>query len=560
MAPQLIRTRSPKGVAQVNPTRPARWLGAVVVLTAFAVFGATTSPLASVAARGSGSGGWSPLGHGTKRKAPALTGKVETFTSVGKTLYVGGDFLDAGGLAAADHIAAWNGKAWSALGGGLGNSPSAVYAIAVDPVTGDVFAAGSFQDAGGDLRADAIARFNGTSWTSLSSVGLNGTAFALAIVGRTLYVGGGFSEAAGIAEADSVASYGIDSGVWSAITNGSNDIGGTVCCLVPDGGSGLYVGGSFIDADGIAAADYAAHYLGATSWSPIGASTPLNGRVRAIAVSGSNVYVGGDFINAGGNTNADKVALNAGSDWLPLGSTSAFGDGGNAIYALAVDEDTVFAAGYFNNAGGSAKIDGIGAFSAGAWRNVGTNGTGHDGPVPVNTLMTSLRVVGDQLFLGGLAPAIGGSTRNAYASSFRLRQPDGQISVGSGALVGNGVYNSTGARQTRHQTVHRSKTGTFRIKIANDGFSADTITLKGPGSTSGFKVTYLSGSTNITAQVVAGTYSLGSMEAGASRTIKLEVTVTSGATIGATRTVLVSSKSTGAGTPKDTVKATVTVR
>jgi len=539
----------------MNPTTPLRSVRAVVVLAAIAVIVMTA--LRFTTATAAGSGGWNPIGHGATASDPALAGKVETFTSAGNTVYVGGDFIDAGGLAKADHIASWDGTAWSALGGGLGNGPSAVYAIAVDPVTGDVFAAGSFQNAGGDQAADAIARFDGTSWTSLSSVGLNGPVFALAIVGRTLYIGGGFSEAAAIAEADAVASYGIDSGAWAAITNDSNDIGGTVCCLVPDGNGGLYVGGSFINADGIAAADYAAHYLGGTAWSAIGTSTALNGRVRAIAVSGSNVYVGGDFVNAGGDTSADKVAKYDGSDWSPLGSTSAFGEGSSSVYALALDKGTVFAAGYFNNAGGNAKIDGIGAFKAGAWTNVGSDAAGTNGPVPLNTQMTSLRVVGDQLFLGGLASAIGGSTKNGYASWFRLRQPDGQIAVGTGAFVGNGVYNTTGANQTRQQTVHRTRTGTFTIKITNDGFSADTIDVKGAGSFGPFKVTYLSGTTNITAAVVAGTYSTGSIGAGASRTIKLKVTVASGASVGATRAFLVSSTSTGAGTPKDTVKAIV---
>ena len=51
------------------------------------------------------SGGWSNLGHGATATTPPLNGTVETFTSVGTTLYVGGDFIDAGGLPKADHIA-----------------------------------------------------------------------------------------------------------------------------------------------------------------------------------------------------------------------------------------------------------------------------------------------------------------------------------------------------------------------------------------------------------------------------------------------------------------------
>ena len=57
--------------------------------------------------------------------------------------------------------------------------------------------------------------------------------------------------------------------------------------------------------------------------------------------------------------------------------------------------------------------------------------------------------------------------------------------------------------------------------------------------------------------MVAGTYSIGPVGAGASRTIKLKVKVTSAASVGSARSILISSTSTGVGRPKDTVKATV---
>src|SRR5436190_11106667 len=77
------------------------------------------------------SGGWSNLGHGSLSTTPPLNDRVQTFYSVGSKVYLGGDFTNAGGLANADHIAIWNGTSWSALGGGLGDAASAVYAIAV---------------------------------------------------------------------------------------------------------------------------------------------------------------------------------------------------------------------------------------------------------------------------------------------------------------------------------------------------------------------------------------------------------------------------------------------
>jgi hypothetical protein len=502
------------------------------------------------------SGGWSNLGHGATATTPPLTGTVETFTSVGTSLYLGGDFINAGGLPKADHIATWNGTSWAALGDGLGDAASAVYAIAVDPTTGKVFAGGSFQDAGGDSQADRIAVFNGTTWTSLSSVGLNGPVFALAIVGRTLYVGGGFDNVGGAAEADSIVAYNIDTGAWSATTDESGDIGGTVSSIVPDGSGGLYVGGNFIDANRIDQADFVARWTGGVSWSALGGSAALNQRVRALAISGSDLYVGGDYTNADGIAAADKVAHWNGSSWSSLGSS--IDAGGMAVYSVLVDRGTVVIAGYFNNAGGLAKADGIAAYNGSTWTNVGTNASGTDGPVSLNTQMNALRVVGNKLYLGGHDSSIGDSTMNGYAAWYRVRQPDGQIAVGTGPFVGNNIYNTNGNMQVKSQTVHRTMTGTFSIKISNDGLGSDSFTVKGGGTSGAFTATYLNGAVDITAQVVAGTYAVNNLAAGASKTLTLKVKVGSGAAVGSSKAFLVTTTSTGGGTPKDAVKAAVT--
>jgi hypothetical protein len=331
---------------------------------------------------------------------------------------------------------------------------------------------------------------------------------------------------------------------------------GTIAAMVPDGSGGLYVGGCCADIDGIAAADYIAHWTGGTSWSALGTGA-LNNRVRALAISGTDLYVGGDFTNAAGDADADKVAHWNGSTWSSLGP-SFFGDGGNSIYAMAESQGTVVAAGYFNNGGGLAKADGIAAFVGSTWKNVGTNATGTDGPVSLNTTMLALRVVGAKLYLGGLDSSIGDGSMNAYGAWYRIRQPDGLIASGAsgGTFAGNNVYNATGASQTKSLTVHRGNTGTFRIKITNDGFATDNFTLKGPGSSGGFTATYKNGANVVTAPVVAGTFSF-SLAPAASKTITLTVKVGTGVSVGASKSWLVTATSTGLGTPKDSVKATV---
>jgi uncharacterized membrane protein len=142
--------------------------------------------------------------------------------------------------------------------------------------------------------------------------------------------------------------------------------------------------------------------------------------------------------------------------------------------------------------------------------------------------------------------------------SFRYRQPDGQIKTASTAYVGDNIYNATGASQTRSLTVHRNTTGSFTIAFTNDGIVNDNFLVKGAGSGGGFTVKYLNGATDITAQVVAGTYAFTNVAPNTSRAITLQVTVASSVTVGAVKAFLVTASSSIAGAAKDTVKASVT--
>ena len=496
---------------------------------------------------GATSGGWSNLGHGATATTPAFNDKVQSLAMSGTKLYVGGDFTNAGGIASADHIATWNGTAWAAVGSGLGDSPSAVYAIAVDGTK--VYAGGSFQNAGGETSADGLAVYDGSAWHSILSVSVVGTVFALAISGRTLYVGGTFENLNGIAEADEIAAYGLDSHAWSAITDGSGDIE-QVSTIVPDGSGGLYVGGDFINANGIAEADFIAHWSGGVSWNALGA---LNNGVDEIAVDGANVYAGGRFTNAGGDAEADYIAQWTGSAWTSLGNVPF--PVGSRVRTVTVSGGIVIVGGYFNDATGNTKADSIAAYDFGTWRNVGTNATGSDGPVSFHGDLYVLRVFGGLLYAGG-PQTIGGSNLNQSAASYRFWQPDEQIKT-SAAYAGNNVYNATGKKQSKSLTVQRNHTGTFTILLTNDGFAQDFLQIKGPGSSGGFTVAYFQGTTNITAHVVAGDYYYGLLP-NQTQPITVKVTVGGGVAIGAKHSWLVTETSQMSGV-KDAVKAKVTV-
>ena len=120
-------------------------------------------------------GSWHALGSGGGPGGGPVDGYVRSLTAHGTDLYVGTDAKDVAGIAQADHVARWNGSAWSAVGssanGKDGWFPATAFIYAMTTVGPRVFAAGSFQNAGGDPRADQIAYFDGTAWHALGSNG-----------------------------------------------------------------------------------------------------------------------------------------------------------------------------------------------------------------------------------------------------------------------------------------------------------------------------------------------------------------------------------------------------
>jgi hypothetical protein len=64
----------------------------------------------------------------------------------------------------------------------------------------------------------------------------------------------------------------------------------------------------------------------------------------------------------------------------------------------------------------------------------------------------------------------------------------------------------------------------FRISIQNDGTAAERIKVKAGGSGAGWKIQYFHLTTNITTEVVAGTYRTPLLAAGGSYLIKAKLT------------------------------------
>jgi len=161
-------------------------------------------------------GVWHQMGTGPSNGGGALDDYARAITAHGTDVFVGTDSRNIGGIAQADHVARWNGSAWSAMGSNTGGAdgwfPASGFIYAMTTSGSRVFVAGSFQNAGGDPRADNVAVWDGSAWHGLGSNGAGngpwiGNGLALATFGPRLFAGGNFTTAGTDRQAEFVASY-----------------------------------------------------------------------------------------------------------------------------------------------------------------------------------------------------------------------------------------------------------------------------------------------------------------------------------------------------------------
>ena len=525
------------------------------------------------------SGTWSTLGSNGSGDG-ALSGIVYALAVSGSNLYVGGSFADAAGIPGLDYLAMWNGSAWSQVGTYHGAINDTVYALAVSGT--DLYVGGDFTDAGGIATADKVARWDGTSWHALGSNAAHddgaltihnffSSVMAIAVSGTDVYVGGLFSDAAGIANADSIAMW--DGSSWSALgSNGAGDgaIGGGVDSLAM-AGTDLYVGGQFDNAAGNAFADNIAMWDG-TSWSALGsnpthddgaiaAPNPVENdySVYALALIDGDLYVGGDFLVTAATPRADNIAMWDGTTWSAVGSNGSGGAALNdVVSALAVSGTDLYVGGEFTDAAGAPRADRVAMWDGTSWSALGSNGAGGGA---LNNRVYALAVSGIDVYAGGYFTdaatiATADDVAKWHPTAASTRKPDGRVRLGStGAFVGDDVYNTTGIGQSVGGGVSGGGIVAFGISIQNDGVLTERLKVKGTKSTSAnYTVRYTHGKTNITKAVVAGTFKTPLLAFGASYLITVSVTVASTAPLHTRLTLLATISSVGNTNAKDVVK------
>ncbi|MGE0143107.1 MAG: hypothetical protein AB7I19_00400 [Planctomycetota bacterium] len=328
-----------------------------------------------------------------------IDGEVRALAAIGADMIVGGTFQTAEG-APMSRIARWTGSSYTSLDTGIvGSSVDALLSLNDD----EVVAGGLFSSAGG-VNANNIAGWNGTAWAALGT-GCDQQVLALArLPNGDLVAGGRFSSAGGV-PCSRIARWNGSS--WSPIGGGMN---GDVLTLAVRRDGTLIAGGAFTVAGGVSCSRIA--QWNGVAWSPLGSGT--DGEVHGLAVRQNQEIVAvGAFRTAGGVPVA-RCALWTGSTWLSM----AAGDGDPTTPAavIALPAGDVIAGRGFHQPSTTSDA-GISRWNGSTWSGIGS----------------------------GLSAASAGATVAVRALAFRA---DGVLIVGgsfgtAGALVSRGIARLT---------------------------------------------------------------------------------------------------------------------
>lgn len=227
---------------------------------------------------------WSALGSG-------VNGAVNAIASIGSDIYVGGFFTSAGGNSNIKYIARWDGSNWNALGTSVNGN---VRALAVSGT--DLLVGGQFSTAG-SISAGGIAKWAGNTWSRSGFFGTNGVVSAIHVNGNDQYIGGNFTNV-GASPNPGVVNTKVAKWNGTQLTKlgaGNWDVQAYIYTITTMG-SDVYIGGQFSNAAGVNA-PFIAKWDG-NNWSSLGSGTSL--WVNTIYVNGTDIYVGGEFTSAGG--------------------------------------------------------------------------------------------------------------------------------------------------------------------------------------------------------------------------------------------------------------------
>jgi hypothetical protein len=337
----------------------------------------------------------------------APTPRVSALALMGDTLYAAGNFTQIGGrpLAslAALNATTGNALAWTPDSVGPryeGFPPRLCTALAARGAT--LYVGGSFETLEGRSHPFVAALSRETGAAGEWDPKLNDAAYALAVTGDTVWLGGSFASVGEWRHRAGLAAIDLTTG---AVKPWNPNPDGIICTAVAVSGDRVFATGDFASIGGLpqprshlAALDTANGEV--TDWNP-----GANSVATVLLLQGDTLYAGGEFTQIGGQPRNYLAAINA-----TTGDVLPWDPGANwPVYAMARSGGTIYVGGIFQQLGGQRRR-GIGAVDAATGALTAWN------PDTDNSTVEALLVSGNTIYVGGMFGQIGGQARRSIAA------------------------------------------------------------------------------------------------------------------------------------------------
>ena len=226
----------------------------------------------------------------------------------------------------------------------------------------------------------------------------DGTIHAIAATNGVVYVGGSFSY---------VAPQGRKAAALDAYTGDTDEefpaiFGSAILALIEDGSGGWFIGGRFTQVGDLARTNLA--HVRSDHQVDLDFAPDPNDAVRALALEGETLYAGGDFTVIGGQARGRLAALDLANHQVTAWDPTA----NDQVAVLRLTGDTVFVGGYFTQIGGQSR-NRLAALHTATGLATAWNPDA-DGAV------LTLDLLNDRLFIGGFFNLVDHQPRNGLAS------------------------------------------------------------------------------------------------------------------------------------------------
>lgn len=296
------------------------------------------------------------------------------------------------------------GGIWSELQTGLNSSVETILPLP----DGTWAVGGNFTNAGGIADADYLARYTPSTnlFSAFNATPLNSGVNVLKLMPNgNVLVGGFFTDAGGGASADFLCQLNLTTGAYTAF--GVTPLSAVVRAAEMLSNGDWALGGDFLNA-GDANGDYLCRMNRTTFVFSSFNATPLNNSVLALKLDkANNLIVGGTFINAGGDVDASYVTrVNSTTGAFEVLVQTATPSG--PVEDLEVGDDGIlYIGGFYSNWAGDANMDGIVRFNGAAYLPLMT---GVSPAGPADGVYTLKKLEGGSILLGGTFTQAGGLT------------------------------------------------------------------------------------------------------------------------------------------------------